>query len=61
MDDTKYLSAPEFAKAIGVHINTVNRWAASGQLLPHHTSPGGRRFYSQQQVDDYFGGENSDR
>ncbi len=50
----QYLSVTEFAKAIGVHPQTLRRWETSGYLKPHHKTPGGFRYYSDQQVDDYF-------
>lgn len=49
-----YYTTTEFAKAVGVVKNTVINWEQKGLLLPHHVSPTGRRFYTQQQVDDFF-------
>lgn len=53
MSEKKYLTTPEFAEAIGVAVITLKRWDKSGILYPHHKTPGGRRYYSQQQVDAY--------
>lgn len=50
----KYYTTTEFAKKIGVVKNTVVNWERKGLLLPHHVTPTGRRFYSQQQLDDFF-------
>lgn len=56
----KYYTTTEFAKKIGVVKNTVVNWERKGLLLPHHITPTGRRFYSQQQLDDFFKGKGSD-
>lgn len=50
----KFLTAGRFAEAIGVHINTVRKWDKTNRLKPHHTTPGGTRMYSQEQVDAYL-------
>lgn len=50
----KYYTTTEFAQAVGVVKNTIVNWERKGLLLPHHVTPTGRRFYSQQQLDDFF-------
>lgn len=45
-----YLSASEFARRIGVNVQTVRRWDKAGKLKPHHKTPCGYRFYTQEQV-----------
>ena len=50
----KFFTTSEFAKELGVSKNTVVNWEHKGLLLPHHTTPTGRRFYSQQQLDKYL-------
>ena len=50
----RYYTTTEFAKAVGVVKNTVVNWERKGLLLPHHVTPTSRRFYSQQQIDDFF-------
>lgn len=50
----KYYTTTQFARAVGVVKNTVVNWERKGLLLPHHTTPTGRRFYSQQQLDNFF-------
>ena len=50
----KYLTAPEFAKQIGVHEQTVRMWDKNGKLKPHHKTPGGKRLYSEEQVQKYL-------
>ena len=55
-----YYSQAEFAKAIGVSPSTIASWLRKDYIKPHHTSPSGRNFFSQQQVNDYFN-EGSER
>lgn len=50
----KYYTTTEFAQAVGVVKNTVVNWERKGLLIPHHVTPTGRRFYSQEQLDDFF-------
>lgn len=50
----QFYTTTKFAKKIGVSKNTVVNWEHKGLLLPHHCSPTGRRYYSQEQVDNYF-------
>lgn len=50
-----YLSIGEFAKAIGKTTQTVRNWDNSGYLKPAKIGLGGHRYYTQEQVDRYFG------
>lgn len=52
-----FLTTPQFAKRIGVSKNTVINWERQGFIKPHHKSPTGRRFYSQEQVDEVLSGK----
>ena len=52
-----YYTSGQFARLIGVTKNTIVNWETHGWLLPHHVSPSGRRFYSQEQFEDYFAGK----
>lgn len=52
-----YYSQPQFARIIGVSPNTVASWVKKGLIKPHHSTPTGRNFFSQQQVNDYFNEE----
>lgn len=57
----KYYSQPQFAREIGMSPNTVANWVFKGLIKPHHSSPTGRNFFSQKQVDDYLNeGSDSD-
>ena len=52
--EPKFMTVDEFAKAIGVHPQTLRNWDKNNILLPHHKMPSGRRQYTQEQVADYF-------
>ena len=45
-----------FASLIGVSATTVRSWESRGWLQPHHRSPSGYRYYTDEQVTDYFNG-----
>lgn len=53
----KFLTVSEFAKRIGVHSQTLRVWDKTDRLKPHHTTPNGRRLYTEEQVTAYFNGE----
>lgn len=53
-----YMTTPQFAKEIGVHLVTVYKWEKAGRLKPHHITPTGRKFYSRQQVEEFFESRN---
>lgn len=50
----KYLTIGEFAKVIGVTIQTLRNWDRDGKLKPHHRTAGGQRMYVYEQVEKYF-------
>ena len=50
----KFLKAGEFAKEIGVCKNTLANYERKGLLIPHHKNAAGYRFYTLEQVEDYF-------
>lgn len=41
----------DFAKKIGVSASTLRNWEQRGWLMPHHVTPSGYRYYSQEQYD----------
>ena len=43
----------EFAKLIGVHIKTLQKWDKEGKLKAHRT-PTNRRFYTHEQYISYL-------
>ena len=51
----RYYSIGEFAKAINVTEQTLRNWDNKGTLKPHHTTSYGKRFYSQEQLNNYLG------
>lgn len=51
----RYYSIGEFAKAINVTEQTLRNWDKKGTLSPHHTISYGKRFYSQEQINNYLG------
>lgn len=57
LEEKAFLTAQEFADKIGVHVQTIRKWDKNAVLKPHHTTPGGHRLYSQEQVEAYFNGE----
>lgn len=49
-----FYTITEFAKEIGVSPQTLRIWDKKGILKPHHVGMGGRRMYTNEQIDDYF-------
>lgn len=45
-------SIGEFAKKIGVSIQTLRDWDKSGKLKPAYRSKGNHRYYSQEQLNE---------
>ena len=52
-----FYKTSEFAYKIGVSASTVRNWEKEGIIKPHHKSPNGYRYYSEEQVQQYFNGE----
>lgn len=50
-----YYTIHKFAKLCGVTPQTLRNWDKLGKLKPHHTSPNGYRYYSQNQLDNVLG------
>lgn len=53
----RFYKISEFAKLVGVTPTTLREWERRGWLLPHHRSPSGYRFYSDEQLQRYLSGE----
>jgi len=52
----KIYRAAAFAAKIGVHKNTVKAWSLNGKL-PARRTPSGHRYYTDADVEQYFGVE----
>ena len=52
----KIYRAAMFAAKIGVHKNTVKAWSLKGKL-PDRRTPAGHRYYTEADVERYFGVE----
>lgn len=50
----QFYKVSEFARLIGVTSMTLRRWESQGILEPHHRSPSGYRYYSEDQLYDYL-------
>lgn len=50
----------EFAKLIGVHIKTLQRWDKNGTLKAYR-GPTNRRFYTQEQYDTYLSDDKNNK
>jgi len=57
----KYYSIGEFAKLIGKTEQTLRNWDKNGTLKPHHVIESGYRYYSQEQLNHFFGFKNSNK
>lgn len=55
----KFYKAGEFAAMLGITSVTLRTWDEKGWLKPHHRSPSGYRFYSDEQYEKYMKGEYS--
>lgn len=40
----------DFAKKVGLSRSTLRKWEEKGIIKPHHISPTGYRYYSDEQV-----------
>jgi putative resolvase len=54
-DRMKLYPIGEFAELISRTEQTLRNWDKSGKLKPHHVSDGGHRYYSQQQLNHFWG------
>lgn len=55
----KYYSIGEFAELIGKSEQTLRNWDKNGTLKPHHVAESGYRYYSQEQLNHFFGFKNN--
>ena len=55
--ERRFVKIGEAAKMLGVSIETMRRWEASGELVPHRKTKGGTRYYD---VNKLINAENND-
>ena len=55
-----FYKAGEFARLIGITSVTLRKWDERGWLKPHHRSPSGYRYYSEEQLQNYLRGGDND-
>jgi len=51
----KYYSIGEFSTLIGKTPQTLRDWHKKGSFMPQHTTDGGTRYYSQEQLNHFLG------
>lgn len=51
----RYKGIGETAEALGVSEQTLRNWDKAGRFKPHHKSPSGTRYYSQEQINAFLG------
>lgn len=49
-----YYSIKEFSKKVGITAQTLYNWERKGLLIAHHRSPGGHRYYSKDQLNQFL-------
>lgn len=54
----EYISIGEFARKIGVTVQTLRNWDKSDKLKPNHISKSGFRYYSKEQLNAFLGVKN---
>ena len=50
----KFYKTGMFASLIGISDVTLRKWDKLGWLKPHHRSPSGYRYYTDEQLQDYL-------
>ncbi len=48
------MSIGKFAKKIGVTVHTLRNWDKEGSLIPTKVTAGGTRYYSEEQLKNYY-------
>ena len=51
----EYYSIGKFSRLIGKNAQTLREWDKKGELKPHHITPSGYRYYSQEQLNHFLG------
>ncbi len=53
MCNCNYYTIGQFARLIGVSASTLREYDKNGTLVPHHRSPHGYRYYSDEQYQSF--------
>lgn len=53
----RFLKISEFADLVGVSCVTLRDWERRGWLSPHHRTPSGYRYYTEQQAELILSGK----
>lgn len=53
-EEKDYYSIKEFSKKVGITAQTLYNWERKGLLIAHHRSPGGHRYYSKDQLNQFL-------
>ena len=56
----QYMTTSEFAARIGIHPQTVRLWDKLGTLKAHHKTASGRRYYSEEQAQEFLNGNHAE-
>ena len=56
----QYMTTSEFAARIGIHPQTLRKWDKTGTLKAHHKTASGRRYYSEEQAQEFLNGPKID-
>lgn len=54
MTSDNMLTITEVADKLGVSVTTIKNYESSGILLPDRRLPGGKRFYSEEKVTEFY-------
>ena len=54
---TQYLRISDFSDLVGLSPVTLRKYEEEGLVIPHHKSPKGQRFYTQEQVAAFLAGD----
>lgn len=52
-----YLGRREFAEALNISYTTLDNWLRKGYVKPAYETPTGRKFFSSEQVTDFYNGK----
>lgn len=50
----KFLTQRQFALQVGITTTTLGHWIEKGFLEPNHITPSGRKYFTQEQLDEFI-------